>query len=151
MSARGDFEAAQEALHDALALGRPLGNQFELARTRLDLGRACRRARQRVQAREALTTALDGFEQLGAALWVATTRRELARISGRRQGDPQALTDAERRITDLVAAGRSNKEVAAALHLSVKTVETTLTRVYRKVNVRSRAELAARFAGAPKQ
>ena len=61
------------------------------------------------------------------------------------------MTDAERRIAELVAAGRSNKEVAAELHLSVKTVEVTLTRVYRKLDVRSRTELAARFAGGSKQ
>ena len=88
---------------------------------------------------------------MGATLWVETTRRELERISGRRAGDPDELTDAERRIAELVAAGRSNKEVAAVLHLSVKTVEVTLTRVYRKLDVRSRSELAARFAGRSKQ
>ncbi len=148
LAARGDFDGADLALRAALEVGDALGNPFELGRTYLDLGRTSRRARRRVQARELLNEALARFEAIGAVLWAETTRRELGRISGRRVGDPGELTDAERRIAELVAAGRSNKEVAAAaLHLSVKTVEVTLTRVYRKFDVRSRAELAARFAG----
>lgn len=150
LAARGDFDAAGDGLHEALAVGHLLGNPFELARTRLDLGRVYRRARHRVQAREMLDVALAGFEKLGAALWAETTRRELGRIAGRRAGDPDELTEAERRIAELVAAGSSNKEVAAALFLSVKTVEVTLTRVYRKLGLRSRTELAARFAAGPK-
>ncbi len=151
LSARGEPEAAQAPLSEALRFGQQLGNSFELARTHLELGRACRRARQRVRAREVFAEALEVFEAMGAARWAETTRHELGRISGRRSGDPDLLTDAERRITDLVAAGHSNKEAAAALHLSVKTVEVTLTRVYRKLDVRSRAELAARFADRSKQ
>jgi len=67
-----------------------------------------------------------------------------------RVGDPDELTEAERRIAELVAGGSSNKEAAATLFLSVKTVEVTLTRVYRKLGLRSRTELAARFAAEPK-
>ena len=78
--------------------------------------------------------------------WAETTRLELGRISGRRVAEPEALTEAERRIAGLVAAGSSNKEVAAALVVTVHTVEGALTRVYRKLGVRSRTELAARFA-----
>ena len=89
------------------------------------------------------TEALSRFEGTGASLWVEIARTELGRISGRRQGEPNALTSAEQLIAEQVALGRSNKEVAATLHLSVKTVEVTLTRVYRKLGVRSRAELAA--------
>jgi DNA-binding CsgD family transcriptional regulator len=151
LTAQGDFAGAQTELLRALEAGARLGNAFELGRTYLDLGRAYRRSRQRAQAREALREALAQFDEVGAPLWAETTRRELGRISGRRVGDPDELTDAERRIAELVAAGRSNKEVAAALHLSVKTVEVTLTRVYRKLDVRSRTELAARFAGGSKQ
>jgi DNA-binding CsgD family transcriptional regulator len=147
LMARDDLDAAGGALTEALRIGERLGNPFELARTYLDLGRTYRRSRQRTQAGEALDEALLRFEQLGAKLWAETTRRELGRISGRRVGDADALTEGERRIAELVAQGRPNKEVAAALHLSVKTVEVTLTRVYRKLGVRSRGELAARFAG----
>ena len=150
LTARGDLDAAADALREALAIGQRLGNPFELARTRLDLGRAYRRARHRVLAREALDKALACFVDMSAELWAETTRRELARIAGRRAGDSDELTEAERRIAELVAAGSSNKEVAAALFLSVKTVEVTLTRVYRKLGLRSRSELAARFAAEPK-
>ncbi len=147
----GELDAAVAAFDVALGVGQELGNAFELGRTQLDLGRTHRRARRRVQARESLAEALRLFEETGATLWAQTARSELARISGRRASDPDAVTDAERRIAELVAAGRSNKEVAAELHLSVKTVEVTLTRVYRKLDVRSRTELAARFAGGSKQ
>ena len=75
--------------------------------------------------------------------------RELARIPGRRAPDDRELTAAEQRIAELVAEGRSNKDVAAELVLSVKTVEVTLTRVYGKLGVRSRAELAAHFRAGP--
>lgn len=147
----GDLDAAVAALEDALAVGRLLDNRFELGRTHLELGRAHRRARRRVQARASFEEALRAFDETGAALWAETARQELERISGRRAADPDVLTDAERRIALLVAAGRSNKEVAAELHLSVKTVEVTLTRVYRKLAVRSRSELAAQFAATAKQ
>ena len=75
--------------------------------------------------------------------------RELARIPGRHAHGERDLTAAEARIAGLVAEGRSNKEVAAELVLSVKTVEVTLTRVYEKLGVRSRAELAAHFRAGP--
>jgi len=150
LAAGGDLDAAADALQEAVAAGQRLGNPFELARTRLDLGRVYRRTRHRVQAREVLDEALACFVDMGAALWAETTRRELGRIAGRRVGDPDELTEAERRIAELVAGGSSNKEAAATLFLSVKTVEVTLTRVYRKLGLRSRTELAARFAAEPK-
>ena len=69
----------------------------------------------------------------------------------RRTGEKDVLTNAEARIAELVAAGRSNKDVAATLFVRVKTVEVTLTRVYRKLGVHSRTEMAHRFAEAVKQ
>jgi DNA-binding CsgD family transcriptional regulator len=89
------------------------------------------------------------FAALGMPPFVAMAERESARIPGRHAADDDELTAAERRIAELVAAGRSNKDVAAELVLSVKTVEVTLTRVYEKLGVRSRAELAARFRAGP--
>jgi DNA-binding NarL/FixJ family response regulator len=83
------------------------------------------------------------FAELGMPPFVAAADRELARIPGRRGGGDE-LTPAEARIAGLVAAGRSNRDVAAELVLSVKTVEVTLTRVYEKLGVRSRSELGAR-------
>jgi DNA-binding CsgD family transcriptional regulator len=114
---------------------------FHHARTLLALGRTQRRAKRRGAARTTLEDALERFERLGAPLWAEQTRAELARIGGRTaSGD--GLTQAERRIADLVAEGRSNREVAAALFLTVHSVETALTRIYRKLDVRSRGELA---------
>ena len=118
---------------------------FQHARTLLALGRTQRRAKQRGDARATLEDALDGFERLGAPLWAEQTRAELTRIGGRAPANGE-LTEAERRIAMLVAGGRTNREVAAALFLTVHSVETTLTRVYRKLEVRSRTELAHVFA-----
>jgi DNA-binding CsgD family transcriptional regulator len=92
-----------------------------------------------------LREALDLFERLPAPLWAMRARREFARIGGRRIADG-ALTETERRIVVLVAAGRSNAEVARELALSTKTVEWNLSKAYRKLGVRSRAQLAARAA-----
>ena len=111
------------------------------ARTLLALGRTQRRAKKRAAARTTLEDALARFETLGAPLWAEQTRAELARIGGRApsRGD---LTEAERRIAELVAEGHTNNEVAAALFLTEHSVETALTRIYRKLDVRSRTELA---------
>lgn len=118
------------------------------ARSLLALGSARRRAREYVRAREALVEALALFERLGTPPWIAAVERELGRIPGRRASPTEELTAAEMRIAERVAAGHSNKDVAADLVLSVKTIEVTLTRVYEKLGVRSRSELAARYRGA---
>ena len=101
--------------------------------------------KKRGAARATLEDALARFERLGAPLWAEQTRAELTRIGGRSPSNGE-LTEAESRIAMLVAEGRTNREVAAALFLTVHSVETTLTRVYRKLEVRSRAELAHLFA-----
>jgi DNA-binding CsgD family transcriptional regulator len=115
---------------------------FERARTLLAFGSTQRRAKQKRPARESLEQALATFEELGATLWAEKARAELARIGGRPR--VAGLTPSEERIAELVAEGRSNKEVAAALFLTVNTVEGALKRIYAKLGVRSRAELAAR-------
>lgn len=85
---------------------------------------------------------------MGARLWVERAREELARIGGRAPSG--GLTPTEERVADLVAAGRSNKEVADALFVSVRTVEANLTRIYAKLAIRSRTELASlRSHGTP--
>ena len=103
-----------------------------------------RQAQQKKAAREALEQALAIFEELGARLWADKARGELKRISGRR-GASDGLTETERRVAELAAQGRSNKEIAAELYMGVSTVEMHLSRVYRKLGVR-RAGLAARLA-----
>ena len=87
--------------------------------------------------------ALEIFEELGARLWAEKARAELGRISGRRPADEE-LTETERRVAELAAHGRTNKEIAAELYMGVSTVEAHLSRVYRKLGVR-RAELAGRL------
>ena len=104
---------------------------------------------QKKAAREALEQALAIFGELGARLWAEKARGELARISGRRaEGDE--LTETESRVAELAVAGRSNREIAAELFMGVSTVESHLSRVYRKLGVRSRAGLGSRLETAAK-
>ena len=91
-------------------------------------------------AREALGEAELLFEGLGAVIWVARAQSELHRISGAVPGTG-GLSETERRIADLATAGRSNKQIAAELHVTVRTVESNLTRIYRKLGVASRGQL----------
>jgi DNA-binding NarL/FixJ family response regulator len=103
-----------------------------------------RRAKRRAAAREALTAALELFDGLGAPLWAERAAAELARVPGRGRA-PSELTETERRVAELVAEGLANKEVAARLFVSVRTVEANLSKVYAKLGVRSRNQLAGRL------
>jgi DNA-binding NarL/FixJ family response regulator len=145
LAERGESSEALAVLEAAAALHEQLPMPFEHARTLLALGTAERRALRRRAARETLQRALAIFEELGAELWAEKTRAELARIGGR-AASPGGLTPAETRIAGLVAAGKSNREVAAELVVSVHTVEAALTSIYRKLDVRSRTEMARRLA-----
>jgi DNA-binding CsgD family transcriptional regulator len=119
---------------------------FERAKTLLVKGAIERRVNERRAGRATLNEALEAFERLGAPLWAAKAREELARIGGRRTaGATDRLTPTEERVAELVAAGRTNREVADTLFVSVKTVEANLSRIYRKLDVRSRTELGARL------
>jgi DNA-binding CsgD family transcriptional regulator len=142
---RGDVEAAAALLEEAVAQHEAAGDPFGRARTLLALGVVRRRARQKRAARDAIEAALAGFVELGAAGWTEKASGELGRISGRRRDE--GLTAAERRVAALVAEGRTNREVAAALFLGERTVESHLTKVYEKLGVRSRTELASKFRG----
>ncbi len=148
-AARGDLDGALARLQQSLAQHQRVSMPFEEARTLLVLGTTRRRARMKRPAREALEHATAIFDQLGARLWAARTRAELARIGGRPAATGQ-LTPTEGRIAALVAEGRSNKEVATALFITPKTVGTQLTRIYRKLGVHSRTELARRLSETPK-
>ncbi len=114
---------------------------YEAARTRLVAGNALRRAGRRSAAAEMLTSASDTFLALGALRWKERADQELRRARPRARDD-NVLTAAEGRVASLVVAGRTNREVAAQLYTSVATVEAHLTRIYRKIGVRSRTELA---------
>jgi DNA-binding CsgD family transcriptional regulator len=104
-----------------------------------------RQANQRKAAREALDQALEIFERLPAPLWTDKARAELARISGRRASDDE-LTETEHRVAVLAAQGHSNKEIAAELFMGLSTVEAHLSRVYRKLGIRSRNALGPHLA-----
>jgi DNA-binding CsgD family transcriptional regulator len=144
--AEGDLTVAAAALEDALAQHDRVAMPFSRARTLLVLGRIRRRVGERRAARQALDEALAVFEELGAPRWVERARDELGRVPSRRAVATDALTPTEERVAELVADGQTNKEVAQALFLSEKTVEANLTRIYRKLGVRSRTGLAARLA-----
>jgi DNA-binding CsgD family transcriptional regulator len=139
-AARGDIDEAMQLLEHAAARHEEVGDPYGRARALLALGVMRRRARQKRAARDAILEALEGFEQLGAATWVERCKSELGSIGGRTRED--GLTPAERRVADLVAEGRTNREVAAALFLGERTVASHLTHIYAKLGIRSRTELA---------
>ena len=141
----GDVETAVAELAEAVELSAGSQTPFEHARCLLALGAGLRRAKRRREARETLDAALESFERLGTALWAERTRAELRRISGRAPASGE-LTPAEARVAALVAEGKTNREVAAALFLSERTVEGHLSRVFGKLGVRSRTELAGLLA-----
>jgi DNA-binding CsgD family transcriptional regulator len=145
LAASGSVEKGIASLDEALRLHDTRPAPLERARTLLALGEIQRRANRRLLARETLQTALTSFESLGARLWADRTKREIARIGGRAAAAGGELSETERQIAELVGEGRSNKEVAAALSLSPKTVEWNLSKVYAKLGVRSRTELARRL------
>ena len=140
---RAGFDAAL-ALHEGLPM------PYERARTLLALGERLRRARRRADARGPLKEALDVFERLGARAWAERARSEL-RATGQQQARrtetaAEQLTPHELQIAVLVAQGMTNREAAAALFLSPKTIEYHLGQIYRKLDVRGRAQLARLMA-----
>ena len=145
--AEGDTDGALAACDQALQEHRRTPGAFERCRTLLALGSAQRRARRLETRARPCGRALAGFEELGAPLWAEQARAELGRIGGRTSSRDE-LTPSEQRVAALVAEGRTNKEVAAALVVSVHTVEAALTQVCRKLDIRSRTELRA---GSPRR
>jgi DNA-binding CsgD family transcriptional regulator len=143
VAAVSDLDCALGLFDEALDEHRRLGSAFDEARTLFARGRVLRRAKRRRLARESLGEAVERFDELGACLWAARARRELER-TGTRWARGDALTASEEHVARLAASGRTNREIAQELFVSPKTVEAALSRVYRKLEVRSRAELAAR-------
>jgi DNA-binding CsgD family transcriptional regulator len=140
-AAGGDVEAALSHGRRALVAHERVNEPFERARTLLLLGTVHRRAGHKRLAREALAEARAIFEAIGAAGWAESASAEIRRIGGRAAAS-EGLSEMERRIARLAAQGRTNREIAAEVVVSVKTVEANLTKVYRKLGVRSRTELA---------
>jgi DNA-binding NarL/FixJ family response regulator len=151
LAAKDDQEGAIAALEAAAAEPSPPqeSNPFELARTLQLLGTAQRRAQHKRAARETLERSLSTFEDLGARLWAKRARSELRRIGGRTVPTHGELSETERQIVELVVAGRKNSEVAEELSLSPNTIAWNLSKIYRKLGVRSRTELAAQVSATP--
>ncbi|MFI5687630.1 AAA family ATPase [Streptomyces sp. NPDC051636] len=143
-------EATEHAYRGALQLHEHLEDPFARARTELAYGRFLRRTRKRRAAHRPLTAARQVFERLRADPWTALAERELRAAgfgtSNRRNRAPVDLTEQEMQVAVLVIKGHTNREVAATLFLSVKTVEYHLSHIYAKLSVRSRVELAGRLA-----
>jgi DNA-binding CsgD family transcriptional regulator len=139
-AADGNLETAVDTLHGTTQPRSP----FRLARNLLLEGRWLRMLRQRVAAREALTSARGLFASIDATLWVARVDDELGRLGGRRPAGT-TLTPSEHRVAELVATGLSNKEVAARLVVSQRTVEVHLTKIYTKLDLTGRTALVARW------
>lgn len=142
-AARGNVDGALFELEQAITEHEAAADPFGHARALLALGVLARRNRQKRPAREAVEAALREFRTIGAAGWAARAGGELKAFGGRRR--EEGLTAAERRVADLVVEGRTNREIAAALFLAERTVASHLTRIYAKLGVRSRTELAHRL------
>ena len=140
LAAQGDVGAAARRAQEAMAEHDRLPMPFERARTQLLLGQLQRRQRQKELSRATLREALHAFEAMGTPLWADRARAELVRAEAVPTRD-LALTASELRVAELAASGMTNKDVAAALFISPKTVEAHLARIYRKLGIKTRAEL----------
>lgn len=145
LAAGGDVTAAEQMARQALAEHERLPMPFERARTELVLGQLQRRLRQKHTAAATLTESLRTFERLGTPLWTHRARAELSRTVVAPAGDLGELTPSQRQVAEMAASGATNKDIAAAMFISIKTVEHNLTRIYRKLGIGSRAELGRRM------
>ena len=141
-----DADSAQEAYERAVEAHAAIELPFDRARLELRVGAVLRRARRRTDARRHLRAALDLFSQLGAATWGQRAAAEL-RATGEtaRKRDPSTLDDLtpqERQIAQLVAEGATNRDIAGRLFLSPRTIDYHLHKVFQKLSVTSRTQLA---------
>lgn len=146
-AAHRDLPSAVRSAQEAMAHHDRLPMPFERARTQLVLGRLERRQRRSGAARDTLTEALREFERMGAAAWAERARAALAK--GAPPGPGTGLSPSEQRVAELAVSGMSNRDLAQALSISLKTVEANLTQIYRKLGIRSRAQLAQRIGSTP--
>lgn len=151
LGATGDIHAARRAFDESLELLDGLPLRYDLARVNFAYGQTLRRAGKRRAADTVMATGREIFQSLGATTYVDRCDRELKAgglsttrsATTRTDNDATDLTPQEEAVTPLVARGLSNREVAAELYISPKTVQYHLTRIYAKLGLRSRAELAA--------
>lgn len=147
-AARGDVAGAVAAADEALEVAPALDWPMEVGRTWLVAGEVRRRAGRRKAAAAAVAEASRRFASIGAAPWLARAEREAAALRVVPGEDPDALTPAEDRVARLAASGMTNREIAARLVISPKTVEASLARSYSKLGIRRRAELSMRLGPA---
>jgi DNA-binding CsgD family transcriptional regulator len=140
----GDLDAAAESARAAVAGHGSSPLRVELARSLLALGRIERRRKARRQSRDALSRARKLAAEIGHKPLLAEIERELPRVAAARSGTE--LTVTEQRVADLIASGATNRDAAAALFVSVRTVETHVASIYRKLGVRTRVELAHKLS-----
>ncbi|MCV7041317.1 LuxR family transcriptional regulator [Mycolicibacterium moriokaense] len=138
LAARGNVDGAYAAAQRAMVEHERVPMPFDRARTLLLLGQLERRLRKKDSATANLQAALDVFERLNIPLWANRARAELTRAKVKPSGH---LTPSEQRVAELAASGMKNRDVANALFISPKTVEANLARIYRKLGIKSRAEL----------
>ena len=143
---RGIVEGEEQHFLEALAWHERAPNAFERGRTLLCYGELLRREKRRADARSQLRAALVDFDEVGAASWAERARVELgatgARARRRVPDTRDELTPQELHVARLVAEGLTNREIAARLFLSPKTIETHIRHAFQKLGVRSRTELA---------
>ena len=145
LACEGRVAEALDQVQQALLNHERFEMPVEHARTLLVKGRLHRRSRQKSAAKQAFEEALAIFELAGASAWAATALAELSRV-GLRPRATGALSPTEERVAELAAQGLSTKQISAEAFMSPKSVEGVLTRVYRKLDVRSRAQLAAKLS-----
>ena len=143
LAAAGDLIGAERAAGEAVSLWKTVPCPLALGRALLALGTAQRRLRKKQASRATLRDAHATFQRLGAPVWAARAESELRRIGGRSSPAGHALSATEQRIVELARAGHTNREIADLMSVSPKTVEWNLSKIYRKLGVRSRTELAA--------
>jgi DNA-binding NarL/FixJ family response regulator len=146
LAAGGELSAAIDAMDRAIAAHLRCRRPFEHGRTLLEKGSIQRRAKRKADAKQTLEQALAILEPLGAQSLVTRARDELSRIGLRRAKATEGLTPAQARVAELVVAGSTNAEIARELHMSLRTVESHLSRVYREHGVTSRTQLVAALA-----
>jgi DNA-binding CsgD family transcriptional regulator len=142
----GDLDAAAQSARAAVAAHGVAPLRLELARSLLALGRIEWRRRARKEARTALQRALQLATECGHRPLAAQIEHELPRLAATRSGSD--LTATEQRVADLISTGATNRDVAAALFVSVRTVETHVASIYRKLGVRTRTELIRHLSAA---
>ena len=147
LASRGELTPAIDAMNAALVQHEKRPLPLEIGRTLLEKGSIERRAKRKTAAKQTLEQALAVLEPLDAAIWVARAQDELGRIGLRRAVVSDGLTSAQERVAELAATGATNREIAQTLHMSSRTVESHLTKIYSELKIRSRAQLATALAG----